>query len=268
MVSKELHDSELISDSFRSNPRPAWIYFGVIATIAALLWGGAYQVFSKQQQLQRVNPFLQVTNRDFSLFLYQFPEYMRVNVSSKAGYLPGFQYSEKIGIERGQADDYVSVPPDVLFLYHTWKYLVGDVVIPREIRAGEFRHFLDYSPEWQPKEWAGSTPRYFEQVRSLGHENGVVEGLPFEVQKAFIGWKNYFMEGELINKVAPSYGEMAEFLEQYPFYARNYWRNILVRGKPDYLKSSFFQVYDPDAKIPERELAAFLKVAYYNFFQK
>lgn len=252
MVSKELHDSELICDSLRSNPWPAWIYLGVIATVAALLWGGAAQVFSKQHRLQSENPFLQVTNREFSLFLYQFPEYMRVNVSSKAGYLPGFQYSEKIGIEPGQADDYVSAPPEVLFLYHVWKSLVGDILIPREIRAGEFRHFLDYSPEWQ------SRVADFDDIK----------GLPMDVQQAFIGWKNFFMEGELINKVSPTYSEMARFLERYPQYGRNYWQNILMRGKPDYLKSLFLKQYDPDAIIPESEMAAFLKVAYYNFSQK
>lgn len=268
MVSKELHDSELIHDSLRSNPRPAWVYLGIIVTVAALLFGLADQVFSKQQRLQAENPFLQVTNREFSLFLYQFPEYMRINVSSKAGYLPGFQYSEKIGIEPGQADDYVSVPPEVLSFYHVWKSLIGDIFIPREIRVGEFLHFLDYSPEWQPSEWPGATPGYQEIVNGLGKENGIIEGVPIEVQKAFIGWKNYFMEGELINKINPSYGEMARFLEQYPYYARNYWQNILMRGKPDYLKSLFLQDVDPHAKIPESEMAAFLKVAYYNFLQK
>jgi hypothetical protein len=256
MVSKELHDSELISDSLRSNPRPAWIYLGVIAALGALLWGGAHQTFSKQQRLQAENPFLQVTNRDFSLFLYQFPEYMRIHVSAKAGYLPGFQYSEKIGIEPGQADDYVSAPPEVLFLYHIWKSLLGDVLISREIRAGEFRHFLDYSPEWQS------------HVANIDQEKAIITGLPVDVQKAFIGWKNFFMEGELINQVNPTYGEMALFLEQYPQYGRNYWQNILMRGKPDYLKSLFLKQYDPDAKIPESEMAAFLKVAYYNFSQK
>ena len=268
MVSKELHDSELIHDSLRSNPRPAWIYLGIIITVAVLLFALADQIFSKQHQLQREHPFLQVTNREFSLFLYQFPEYMRVNVSAKAGYLPGFQYSEKIGIEPGQADDYVSVPPDVLSLYHVWKSLLGDVFIPREIRAGEFRQFLEYSPEWQPNEWMGTTAEYQEIVNGLGKGNMPIKGLPIDVQKAFIGWKNYFMEGAKINDVNPSFQEMAQFLKQYPFYARNYWQNLLMRGKPDYLKSLFLQQYDPDAKIPESEMAAFLKVAYYNFLQK
>ncbi len=245
MVSKELSDQELISNPRRFDMRAAWIYFYVIALTVAVHVGGVGPVFSRQHRLQKENPFLQVTNRDFSLFLYQFPEYMRVNVSGKAGYLPGFQYSEKIGIEPGQADDYVSAPPEVLSLYHIWKGLVGDVLIPREIKEGEFRYFLEYSPEW-----AGWDPK------------------SVEVQKAFIGWKNYFMEGELINKVSPTYREMGEFLAKYPQYGRNYWQNLLVRGRPDYLKSLFSGVYDPDAKVPENEMAAFLKVAYYNFSQK
>lgn len=263
MVSKELPDDQLIHQGFRSNPKPAMVYMVVIAAVTGLLWGGASQSFSKQHQKQSENPFLQVTNREFSLFLGEFPEYMRVNVSSKTGYLPGFQYTDKIAIERGQADDYVQAPPEVIFLYHAWKRLAGDVFSPRLISVAEFVHFLEYCPEWHPENWADAPKNYRQLIQELP-KNGAITGLPNLVQKAFIGWKNYFLEGDLINQVKPTYREMTVFLKQFPNYARNYWRNMVLKGKPDYLKSLNGN-YNPDARVPEGELAAFLKVAYFNF---
>jgi hypothetical protein len=264
MVTKELElaDDQLIQNSFRSDPWPAWILLAAIVTVAALLFSGASHIFSLQHRMQADNPFLQVTNREFSLFLWQFPEYMRVNVSSKAGYLPGFQYTDKIGIELGQADDYVSAPPEVLVLYHTWKGTLGDSFSKRAIPEGEFLHFLEYAPEWLPDQWLLAPPAYRVQVERLTGK-GLVVGLPEEVERAFIGWKNYFLEGDLINRTKPTYAEMEVFLEKFPLYARNYWRNIVMKGKPEYLRS--LKTAEPAAVVPDSEMAAFLRVAYFNF---
>lgn len=263
----ELPDNQLIQNSFRSNPTPALIYLAIVAAVAALLWGGMSEYLDYKQQKQQENPFLQVTNRDFSLFLWQFPEYMRANVSSKANYLPGFQYSEKISIEPGEADHYVSGPPEVLFLYHAWKRLIGDDWSPRAIYSGEFQKFLDYCPEWLPKNWSNAPVDYKSLIDNLDKEDpqALVKRLPIDVQRAFIGWKNFFQEGDLINQVKPTYKDMADFVLRFPDYARNDWRNIVMKGKPDYLKSLFLNKFDPKDFVPESELAGFLKVAFFNY---
>lgn len=266
MVSDELPDSQLVQSPSKIRTSTPWIYLALIIALAALMLGSASFIFSRQQRMQKENPFLQVTNRQFSLFLWQFPEFMRVNVSQKAGYLPGFQYIDKIAIESGQADDYVSAPPDLIFFYHRWKELVADEFSPRAISAKEFLQFLDYLPEWLPENWKDRPEGYQETVRAI-RAGGVVLDLPKEVQQAFIGWKNFFMEGDLINQVRPTFRQMGEFIKQAPHYARNYWRNLLIRGKPDYLKSLVLNA-NSDAVIPEDEMAAFLRVAFFNYTRK
>src|SRR6516162_7765055 len=101
-MASELPDNRMIKEPKSSVP--AWTYLAVIAVFAALVWGGGSWFWEKREQMREANPFAQVTNRDFSLFLWQFPEYMRANVSMKVGYLDGFEYGDKISIEPGMAD--------------------------------------------------------------------------------------------------------------------------------------------------------------------
>lgn len=266
-MTNEIPDDKLINDSFRKNPFPAWLIFALIAALAAILWGGGSYLFEIKKDLIQENPFLQVTNREFSLFLWQNPEYMRANVSSKTGYLPGFQYMDKLSIEPGEADQYVSAPPEVLFLYHVWSRLVSREFSPRSILANEFKDFLAYSKEWQPKNWPNAPKDYKEIVDNLPTSGIIIQKLPLEVQQAFIGWKNFFMEGSKINEVRPTIEEMKKFLNRFPHYARNYWRNIVSKGRPQYLQSLNKSNEDADKELPENEITGFLRVAYYNFLQ-
>lgn len=265
----ELREEDMIHNGLEKNPFPAWLWLAVLAGIAALLWGGASWFSEKKQEVVADSPFLQVTNRNFSLFLWQNPEYMRANVSSKTGYLPGFQYEKKISIEPGKAEEFVSAPPEVIFLYHVWKRLVGNEFSKRIISVGEFRDFLAYCPEWLPENWPKAPLSYKETLKTLSKEDNAstLVGIPKDVQRAFIGWKNYFIEGSRINAVRPTYKQMTQFLNSFPNYARNFWKNIVAKGKPDYLKSLASEKFDPQAEIPENELVSFLKVAFYNYQQ-
>lgn len=267
-MDSELPDNKLIREG--KSPLPAWLYLALIAVAAMLIWGGGSWFYNKKLSLQETRPFLQVTNRQFSLFLWQFPEYMRANVSSKSGYLPGFQYGDKIAIEPGKAEEFVQAPPQVLFLYHTWNRLISDEFAPRIITNKEFHQFLDYCQEWKPQNWKEAPQEYktlVESLDKLGDKELPLISIPKEVQIAFIGWKNYFFEGALINLIKPTYGEMDEFIKKYPHYARNYWQNIVKNGKPDYLKIQFSGKGESKAEMPDSELAAFLKVAFFNYVQ-
>ncbi|MGK5594811.1 MAG: hypothetical protein ACSNEK_05585 [Parachlamydiaceae bacterium] len=268
-MTKEIADNELINDSLSQNPFPAWLWLALVAALAALLWGGGSWLFMKRSEWVKDSPFLKVTNRDFSLFLWQNPEYMRANVSSKTGYLPGFEYKDKITIIPGQAEQYVSAPPGVLFLYHVWHRLLGKTFPKRAISVNEFKAFLDYNTEWQPANWPNAPKGYREVVEKVSYETGnrLLLDLPREVQQAFIGWKNYFMEGESINHIRPTYAQLRLFLSDFPHYARNYWRNIVSSGRPDYLQSFGDKNKGEEEIVPENELTGFLKVALFNFEQ-
>lgn len=258
----------------RNGPGPGlfsyllWLALG--AAVLSLLWGGSFWFLQKREMSLGGSPFLQVTNREMSLFLWQFPEYMRANVSSKTGYLPGFQYLDKVSIEEGQEEAFVSAPPPVLFLFHTWNRLIRNEFPKRPISARELREFLEYAPEWSPKIWKGAPKEYQELVATLGDKGAETLNLaqiPPDVQRALIGWKNYFLEGEMIKNLKPTYTEMTEFLERFPHYARNYWRNIVESGRPEYLRSFIDPTKEMKGEIPDAELAAFLKVEFFNYMQ-
>jgi hypothetical protein len=269
-MDSELPEDRMIQDSFQKNPVPAWLYLALLASLAALLWGGGSWFYKQQKSSQEASPFLQVTNRDFSRFLWQFPEYMRANVSSKMGYLPGFQYEGKVNIVPGEAEQYVVAPPNVLFLYHTWNRLISNEFAKRPIPTQDFREFLEAIPEWKPENWPAAPDGYRNFVTSLNGRNErdiPLYMIPAVVQQAFIGWKNFYLEGELINQVKPTFGDMDAFLKEFPHYRRNFWRNIVKKGKPNYLLKLFQGRFDPKDEIPEEELAGFLKVAFFNYTQ-
>lgn len=262
----EIKDQDMIQDSLGKNPFPAWLWFTLIIVLFALLWGGGSWLITKKQEILSDSPFLQVTNREFSLFLWQNPEYMRANVSSKTAYLPGFQYEDKISIQPGQAEKYVSAPPEVIFLYHVWSRLISKEFAERKVPVNEFKDFLSYSPEWLPENWPKAPENYKEILKNLPkNSTQLVNGLPWEVERAFIGWKNYFMEGAEINLIQPTYAEMQEFISTYPNYARNFWRNIVQKGRPQYLKTLTIGKFEPEEKIPNEEITGFLKVAFFNY---
>lgn len=261
--SPELQEKDMINEGYSKNPSPFWAWLFVVLGIFVVVWIVQNSFRNKLQEQYVNDPFLQVTNRDMSLFLWQNPVYMRVNAKSKMGYLPGFQYLDKVNIEPGFAEQYVQAPPELLFLYHTWARLLKSSIAPRPISAPEFIEFLNYAEEWQPKNWQQAPKVYVEFIQNLTPEyaQDLQNSLPLDVRLAFQGWKNFFKEGEQINANNPTYGQMQAFLSWFPNYSRHYWRNI---ANISYLQTLTFGKFQKDEKIPKDELEPFLKAAFYN----
>ena len=138
-----------------------WLWLVIVMAVVLVMWGGREWFQNYLQEVKEERPFLDVTNRQISLFLWENPEYMRANVSSKSSYLPGFQYMESsVAMEPGAAEQLVQAPPEVLFRYHTWSRLVRDEATSRAIPEAEFVQFLDYAEEWRPKSWPTAPKGY------------------------------------------------------------------------------------------------------------
>lgn len=261
--SPELQEKDMVHEGYKQNPSPFWAWLFAILGIIVVAWIVQNAIQQRLQTQYSNDPFLQVTNRDMSLFLWQNPVYMRVNSKTKTGYLPGFQYLDKVNIEPGFAEKYVQAPPELLFLYHTWERLLKKGIAPRPISAAEFIEFLDYADEWQPKNWSNAPQIYVEFVQNLtpSYQKDLQNSLPLDVRLAFQGWKNFFKEGEKINAVTPTYGQMQTFLNWFPNYARSNWRNI---SNASYLKTLTFGKFEKDEGIPKNELEPFLRAAFFN----
>ena len=269
-----LSEKDFIQDNKKLSAGPWWLWIFIIVAVFTLIWGTNDWHQSFVQSEKSVDPFLRVTNREFSLFLWQFPSYMRVNSSTKNDYLTGFlATSESFSPET--AEEYVVASADLLFLYHTWNRLLAPDFISRPIPPKEFKKFLDQLTEWRPENWSQAPHEYIQLVNSESYtlaENLQVlplSTLPLVVRRAFLGWKNYFIEGQQINRVQPTYEQIKTFLAQHPHYERSYWRNIRevygkkVAGK-EYLAGFLHDNYAPNAPIPKEQVSSFLKVAYYN----
>lgn len=268
-----LQEKDFIQEKI-PNPVPFWLWFALVAIVSALLWGGSAWIGDHWGNEIAKSPFLQVTNRQFSVFLWQFPELMRVNAATKTGYLTGFQYQDKVSLVLNEADDYVIAPPEAIFLYHAWKRLVSDEFAERPMPVLEFQNFLNYAEEWQPKNWSEAPKEYVALVAKLSDPETPKDlstlpdsTLPRMVRLAFQGWRNFFKEGDAINQVKPTLQEMAQFLKTYPHYARNNWRNIMIDQAPHYLNMMGQEPEDSKMVLPADQLAPFLKVAFYNYSQ-
>lgn len=239
----------------------------------ALVWGGISWYNNKLNLLVGESPFLQVTNRQLSLFLWQNPEFMRINSPEKRNYLPAFQYLDKVTLDLAQADQIAVAPPELIFRYHTWNRLVSNEFTERPIPKKEFQNFLSYADEWHPAYWPDAPQGYIDLVNHLAANK--VEDLstlsqndmPMPVRIAFQGWVNYFIDKEAINKLQPTYKQMREFIGSHPHYARNYWRNIVGDHTPKYLISLSSADKEPEAAISQDELVSFLRVAIYNYLK-
>lgn len=270
---ENLFEKNFIDNGLNKTFSVAWLWLFIITALLAVLWGiGA--LFREETACQVFKaPFLQVTNRKLSVFLWQYSSLMRINSNNKNAYLPGFQYIDGVNPELQMVDQYAVAPPEVLFLYHAWDRLIGCEFARRTISPEEFQNFLRDVPEWAPQNWADAPLGYIQLVESLSH-NSVADlqeisedFFPMIVRQSFQGWKNYYKEGESINRVKASYGEMKMFLEQFPYYGRSYWKNILEETTPKYLHTVSDDHRDPQAIIPSFELSSFLKVAFFNFQQ-
>lgn len=278
-----LSEQNFIQESRPFSPQlgalPLWLWMALGTMAIAIIWGGMGWYQNDRQSFIQSKPFLEVTNRDFSLFLWQFPDFMRSHAKQKTGYLPGFQYVNKETLDLSHADDFVIAPPEYLFIYHTWNRLLANDSIERPISAAEFQEFLEAVEEWQPKHWKQAPAPYAELIDSGRYrtisdlQSLSVDILPKVVRQAFQGWKNYFKEGPAINQITPTFTQVQEFLKAHPNYARNYWRNIQeinekeVAG-PHYLEALNRSVVNPEEKFPTDQLAPFLKVSLFNYLNK
>lgn len=256
----ELDEKNFIHEGVKDDPYPLIYWFFILITIGAISWGVSSWVDRFMKKELSESPFLQVTNRQFSLFLWQNPEFMRIHVSDKASYLPAFNYIETLTMNAQMADDYVVAPPDILIKYHTWNRLLGEEVPVQQVLLSDFGKFLEFAQEWTPQYWKEAPSSYVELVKNLPNNKTPILTVPYPVQQAYTGWKNFFMEGSSINAFQPTYGLLTQLLEKYPHYARNYWQNLI----PNYLKSTIHE-NDPEKTIPRDEQASFLKSALYNF---
>ncbi len=269
-----LSEKDFIQNGWSLTSLPFWLWIAVTTSFIAIIWGssGWYEGFLQKEKSH--DPFLEVTNREFSVFLWQFPSFMRVNASKKSGYLPGFLATgENFNPRTGE--EFVSAPPDLIFLYHTWHRLLAPEFIARPISPKEFEDFLEQLPEWKPMNWSNAPEAYVQLINTKDYtktenlQTLLPTTLPLIVRQAYQGWKNYFIEGAQINDLQPTFAQVKTFLEDHSHYAYNYWRNIQeingqqVAGK-DYLYAFVNSTFIPDAHVPKEELAPFLKVALYN----
>ncbi len=259
-----LEEKDFIHEEYCKNPLSFWKWLATVLIFTFVFSGATVFYYSVLARQYSENPFLQVTNREMSVFLWQNPQYMRVHAKSKNGYLPAFEYAERIGLNPEYADDFVIAPPDLLFLYHNWNRLIGDAYIPRAISGKEFSTFLSAVPEWTPRYWQKAPENYLELVELLpNHLSDDLnlqdfDALPLKVRQAFVGWKNYFFEGYQINKSRYAYNDAAKLLSFFPNYGRAFWRNILGSS---YLSSFHDGI---SGVIPPEELSPLLRAALFN----
>lgn len=265
MTLPPLPEKDFIHEGYRQNPYPFWFWLSFLSIVILILYGGYVWYAKKVTSEFQNSPFLQVTNRQMSLFLWQDPEFMRINAPVKAAYMPAFQYVDKVSMDVPFADDYVLAPPEVLFRYHTWHRLISNEIPLRPIASDEFKEFLDYAPEWLPENWPGAPFTYAQVVRDLKGQSELFSELPISVRLAFQGWKNFFKEGEKINSMVTTYAQVHTFLRAYPHYARNFWQNIVG---PSYLFSLSHSHALQNEAISADELSPFLRVSLYNFLQQ
>jgi len=258
-MNNQLSEKDFIHESTPSGGWRVWLGLGSVALVFILMVFLTQTVHTmRNRQIER-SPFFRVTNRDFSLFLWDNPEYMRSNRKKKAGYLSGYHSYPKSTPIPEQADEWVSAPADILFLYHAWERLLGNETFSRAVTVSEFREFLDDDKEWQPKYWESAPQDYRELVVRLPEMDieDLRERLPPKVLQAFIGWKNFYKEGERINAAVYTEEEVAAFIDHHPHYAANYWRHLY----PAYLRSLDS---GSEAEVPSGEIPSFLKVALFN----
>ncbi len=254
----ELDEKDFIQER---GPRFVWIFLFLFLATIALIWGiNVWQGKIEKERLE-TEPFYQVTNRDFSLFLWDFPQYMRSNSELSEAYLPHFHTRDQVHVIPDLADEYVSVPPTILYLYHTWDRLLGEKVDSRPISEQGFALFLQENPEWLPEYWKKAPEGYrklVEHLNRFGDKDLQAlsdEALPLKARKAYQGWLDFARNWEKIHLLMPKKQVVEAFVENDPHYARNYWRNLF----PHYLEH--LNKKDP---LKGSEIPYFLKRALYS----
>ena len=263
MATKKLKDTQLINEGFLKNPRPLIIWIVILSLIIGGIFVVQWGLKAYLQEKICESAFNRVTNRELLPFLWQNPRFMRVHVPKKSGYLPKYQYLDKVTVEPQFADDFVVAPPQILFLYHVWNRQIGKLYIPRPISPEEFQDFLNYAEEWQPEYWDEAPDEYIQLVDNLSNVSGDLnDKLPLDVKQAFQGWKNYTKEGQEIQNIQPTANQMGKFLKEYPIFARNYWKNVTTNKYLQSYTNGDLSSQDPISSV---QMTTFLKVAIYNY---
>ncbi len=212
-------DSELDEKDFiqkTKQPKTIWVFLILFLLVLLVLWGVG--IWMRSPPKEQPSRFFQVTNREFSLFLWQNPEFATEEV------LPHFQGRH---VDPDLADFYVSTPAEVLFRFHVWnRILKQHSLAPQEISKEAFAEFLEQNPMWEPHYWREAP-------------EGYPEKLPFDVKLAFQGWTNMTKQWSEIESAEAK--DLDLFLKEHSQYQRPYWQNI-VPGYLDTQIPSFFKI--------------------------
>ena len=266
----ELEEKDFIHEEYSKHPYHLWFWVLVCLVIFGGIWWITRTSEAKVQTVVADKPFLQVTNRDYQMFLWQNPGFMKDHLKANRHYLSA--WGDRLAPDPAKADDWVEATPEALFMYHTWKRIVGEYNYPRDIPLKEFLEFLKDDPEWLPQYWSEAPPAYrtlikwfqegntFDNLRELSYKE-----LPLEVRQAFVGWKNYKVESQAINKLSPTWRQLWTFLEVYPNFRRSLWINFLRKERPHYLDQSGAK---GEEEIPEDRMDGLLKMALYNYLTR
>lgn len=220
-----------------------WLFLALLLLVGVLLWLIGQWNAAILSQKQKESPFLQVTHRDFSVFLWQHPQFLRSQRGLRPGEWPQVHLPQEIPLSPEEASLYVDAPEEVLFRYHTWDRLLSEASIGlRSIEPEAFAQFLQENPAWQPKHWPEAPEGYGDVVKLANDLEGM---LPLEVKLAFQGWKNTTQDWEQIEQMQVSDDALARFLQEHSAYKTSLWQNI----EPGY----------------PQEMPDFLRIALYNF---
>jgi hypothetical protein len=77
------------------------------------------------------------------------------------------------------------------------------------------------------------------------------------LNQAFVGWRNYFYEGEAINNLPIHYKDVRELIRLYPGFGVEKWHDL----EPDYNLSG-------KGLVPTGTLPSFVRVAIFNTHQQ
>lgn len=250
-----LSEKDFINESWKQNPKPMFWMAALLIGVAFVFWIGKMWHEEEHNRRLKNNPFLNVTNRALSAFLWQHPEFMRANVKTKTGYLPGFVGQGPSGLLPEYADEAVEAPPELLFLFHTWDRIVTHRLFLRLIPQDLFLQFLDECPFCDPDFWPSAPQEYKQLVQEMkkGSPNpNLTAALPDTIKLQFQGWRNYRLEGDIINSMHFSAEEITDFLKKYPEFHYSLWKNIYGTHYPNEKNAGLV------------EIPAFLKTALYN----
>jgi hypothetical protein len=224
-----MDEKDFIQNNASKDPYPLFIYFAfMLLLIGGLLFVRSCERSVRQQQ-QATYPALQVTNRDFQLFLWQHPHFMRLHVKKKSGYLTAFSPIGRGELDPDLAHKWVRAPPELLYRYHRWKRLIDAVIFPRSWSREEWSAFFADNPAWQEEK----------------------EGI--KLQQAILGWTNYYLEGDTINEFPIRYAEVLGLVAKYPGFSPDQWQDL----NPNYELKGV-------GVVPTGTLPSFVRVAIFN----